>query len=410
MHTPYFFFRPILASNRAWSALEWKSSAAGSDSPEDCLRCFAEANLASLAEKMPLVLHLNPEWIEQGAISSDFFAQFNPAHLIFVVPPSVFQAPTTLELFKSLRKKAWHFALSIDRVATAQQASFESFDYLYFDATFAAQEHVQLAPILSDSRPFLKIAHAVRSEATFDLLATYRFDLYGSEFVTEGTPVAAKKPDLGRLKLLKLLTLVVQDADTREIEAVFREEPKLSYNLLKLVNSVAVGSKRSIDSYAQAIALLGRRQLQRWLQLLIYANPSPTPGEPRPLMQLAAARGRQMELLLSAVEPVATLAVGSIPREADDTAFMAGIFSLLDVLLGVPINEIFSDLPLHRSVRDALEGQRGVLGRLLSIISAAEAGDFTAASELLSQLGITPARHATAQIAAFYWASRISLD
>ena len=91
--------------------------------------------------------------------------------------------------------------------------------------------------------------------------------------------------DTTRLKLLKLLSLVVQDADTREIEEIFRQEPKLSYNLLRLVNSVAVGPKTPITGFNQAITVLGRRQLQRWLQLLIYANQFGQAGQPNPLLQ-----------------------------------------------------------------------------------------------------------------------------
>jgi EAL and modified HD-GYP domain-containing signal transduction protein len=152
--------------------------------------------------------------------------------------------------------------------------------------------------------------------------------------------------------------------------------------------------------------VLGRRQLQRWLQLLIYANNLAEGNAPNPLMQLAAARGRQMELLSAAIEPIP-----DVP-ELTDNAFMAGLFSLLSVLINLPMSEILKEIPLQDEVVDALNNPAddGVLGRLLSAIIAGESGNFTGAGRILSDLGISPAVHAKSQVTAYYWASRINVD
>ncbi|MCZ7654784.1 MAG: EAL domain-containing protein [Rhodocyclaceae bacterium] len=76
-----------------------------------------------------------------------------------------------------------------------------------------------------------------------------------------------------------------------------RPEPGLTLNLMRLTNSAASGVRQKITSVRHAITVLGRRQLQRWLQLLVYADASPNGPLASPLMQLAATRGRFMELL-----------------------------------------------------------------------------------------------------------------
>lgn len=164
--------------------------------------------------------------------------------------------------------------------------------------------------------------------------------------------------------LLKLLTLVAQDAETREIEALLKQDPHLSYQLLRLVNSVSFALTQKITTFGQALQLLGRRQLQRWLQLLLYANP--VAGRPSPLLPRAALRAALMEALLRHAGP--TDESGTMV----DRAFMAGMFSLLDTLLDMPLAEVLGQLNLADDLTAALLAREGRLGRLLDVVTAAE--------------------------------------
>ena len=208
-----------------------------------------------------------------------------------------------------------------------------------------------------------------------------------------------KKADTTRMKLLELLSLIAEDAETGALEAIFRQEAKLSYSLLRLVNSAAIAPRTPITCFAQAINLLGRRQLQRWLQLLVYADPN-NGQHPNPLLQKAAARGRLLELLAPAMPSLSA-------EESGDTAFMTGVFSLLDTLLSMSMSEILQQLPLPEMVHKALAEHSGPLGELLRAISAAEGGDLKFAAEQLEKLGIEGERLLDAQMAALSWAAKI---
>ena len=220
----------------------------------------------------------------------------------------------------------------------------------------------------------------------------------GEFLLTRANPGA--KADTTRSKLLELLTLVANDADTPSLEAVFRQEPKLSYSLLRLVNSAALAPRSPITSFAQAINLLGRRQLQRWLQLLVYADPN-NGTHPNPLLQKAAARGRQLELLALRLDPL------PVAEDLGDAAFMIGAFSLLDVLLNMSMSEILQQLPLSDLVRAALDEHGGPLGKMLKAIEAAEARELGRAAGELDGLGISGDDHLACQLEALNWAAKI---
>lgn len=402
MASPYFFFRPVLAADNSWAAIDWQSADRASTFGADYIRCFANAAVAPLAGFLPLILPVQPDDLN----NSDFLDTFEASQVVLILPASALENKRAMDRCRHLSAQGYRFGIDVDRTDLLKKIPVSDFDSVRFDAAFARQELTALNLTYLDDTGFRKIATDVGTHEMFGWLLEKGFDLYGSHFLTARNPLAGKEPDLTRLKLLKLLNIVRQDGDTREIEAIFREEPKLSYNLLRLVNSVAVGARTKISSFSQAIAILGRRQLQRWLQLLIYANNLADGNTPNPLMQIAAARGRQMELLSASISPEP-----DIP-DLSDNAFMTGLFSLLDILINLPMSDILKELPMHDFVVEALlsPGNGGLLGALLAAVTAGESGNFKAAEAAYEKLGIDAMTVAKAQAAAYYWASRINVE
>jgi EAL and modified HD-GYP domain-containing signal transduction protein len=199
--------------------------------------------------------------------------------------------------------------------------------------------------------------------------------------------------------LLKLLAQITRDADTRDIEATLKHDPQLSVQLLRLVNSVAFAPGTRINSFAHAITLLGRRQLQRWLQLLLYASQA-SGDQGNSLLAGAAFRATLMEGLCKAT--------GS-DRTAQDEAFMVGMFSLLEVLFSQPLAVIIEPLQLSRKVSSALLQRTGALGDLLALVEAAEQGP-GAVAPLLTRTGIKTEAWCKAQIEALRWTLQVSKE
>lgn len=213
-------------------------------------------------------------------------------------------------------------------------------------------------------------------------------------------PIRASSDPTTRSLLLRLLALVMQDADTDDLEALIRRDANLSYHLLKLVNSVAFAPSRRIDSFGQAIALIGRRQLQRWLQLLLYVRPKGSTSA-SPLLPRAALRAGLMEALARQTGQ---------SRDAQEQAFMAGMFSLLDLLLGMPLDQIIAPLGLPDEVANALTGGEGPLGRPLAAVAVGEQADLTALAAALKAADITADAWNRALVHAAGWAALVSQE
>ncbi len=182
-----------------------------------------------------------------------------------------------------------------------------------------------------------------------------------------------------RTHALRLVQLIAADAETHDIENVFRHDAQLSYQLLRLVNSAGMGRGRTITSFAQAILILGRQALRRWVNLLLF---SARDDDPRSAMLMAhvVLRARGMELLAQAA---------GLDRGQQDQAFMSGMFSLLGVLFGQPLAQALAPLNLQPELRDALLEGHGELGALLRAWCAAEQADDAAVVHALAELGLT---------------------
>jgi EAL and modified HD-GYP domain-containing signal transduction protein len=201
---------------------------------------------------------------------------------------------------------------------------------------------------------------------------------------------------------MRLLGMVLGDAETSDLEKVFKHEPGLSMNLMRLTNSVATGVRVKVTSMRHAITVLGRRQLQRWLQLLLYTNPAGG-NVASPLLQLAATRGRLMELLAGRVHPG--------KRDLEDQAFMVGIMSLMPTLMAVPMAEILGSISVATEVRAALEAGGGLLGEMFKLTAALENGDGEVCHTQLERLpGLTAGDVNAALTQALAWANNIARE
>ena len=247
-------------------------------------------------------------------------------------------------------------------------------DIIKVDIMKIDDEHLgRLVPQLKTFGKTL-LAEKVESAERFARCQALNFDLFQGYYFARPTIIVGKKLNPSQVALTRLLGLVLEDAETSALENAFKLEPGLTVNMLRLTNSVSCGLATKITSLRHAITILGRRQLQRWLQLLIYSGGAAQGVDP--LLQLAATRGRLMELLADRAH--------ARNREFSDQAFMVGIISLMPALLGTNMADLLEQLPVAQRVKQALSGYDGALGPLLQLVEATEQTDPQALEEALS--------------------------
>ncbi|MBU1690753.1 MAG: HDOD domain-containing protein [Gammaproteobacteria bacterium] len=249
--------------------------------------------------------------------------------------------------------------------------------------------------------PVRLLAEKVESHEQYLQCAEAGFDLFQGYYFARPNLAIGKCTLPNQAIMLKLLGLILTDAPDQEIEQVLKQDAGLSLKLLRLVNSVSMGLKTKISSFNQSIKIVGRRQMQRWLQLLLY-TPQQDEVSYSPLLRLAARRGKLMESLAQKCK--------ESDRDFHDRAFMTGILSLLDALLNRPLMEVIDLISPADEITDALLNKSGNLGGLLSLAEMTEQGQFDHAGDVLESLGLAAQDLMGAEVDALRWSNSITTE
>ncbi|HKK52519.1 MAG TPA: EAL domain-containing protein [Myxococcota bacterium] len=216
----------------------------------------------------------------------------------------------------------------------------------------------------------LLLAEKVESVEEFELCHRLGFDRFQGYFFARPVVLEGAEVDATKTTLMKLLQQIASESPTDEIVETFKQDARLGLNLLRLVNTAGRAVRVQLRTIEDAIRHLGLQQLSRWVGILLYAQGDGGELE-SPLLITAAHRGRLMEGI------VATRMGADRAADERERAFLVGMLSLADALLGRPITELVRELRLGIEASEALTHRAGSLGALLSLVESVERGDLS---------------------------------
>jgi EAL and modified HD-GYP domain-containing signal transduction protein len=238
-----------------------------------------------------------------------------------------------------------------------------------------------------------RLVRNVNTRADFEGCKAFCFDYYQGTFFAQPETLSMNRLDPGRVRVMEIFNLVINRADIAEIEDAFKRDVALCYSLLCYINSVGIGLQYKVSSIRDAVMLLGYDFLWRWLSLLIFAGVDLTAAQ-RVLLNTASTRGRLTELL----------GQGKLDSKDGNYLFIVGMFSMLDVLLGLPLKDVTGKLSLPEDVRQALLAREGKYAPFLELALAFEQNNLARAERLCASLDIDISSASQAHISAIEWA------
>ena len=241
------------------------------------------------------------------------------------------------------------------------------------------------------------VAANIRMLEEFHMSTMLPFHYFQGTFVSRMQKWTFPAMDVGRVKILNLLNLARHGEDDSELTKIFKKDPTLSFKILRYANTAGFGSSTKITNIDQALFFLGRENLYRWLMMLLFTSGSGNELD-LALMENALVRARLAELCAS----------DSLSKNECDELFIAGVFSLLDVLLRTSIEKVLDQVSLPPLVVEALLQRSGKYSPYLKLAIACEGADQERVIALSNVIGLDLTQIMANQMDALIWAGEAS--
>ena len=338
--------------------------------------------------------------ISAASLNTAFLDRIDGNGVVLAFTPPDGPLDTLVERCKALHEYGYRFALTQLQYREELDELLPMVDIIRIDPTlYDSMQLGELSVQIKNQGDFTLLVDHVESEELYTVCHKLGFDLFQGYFFAKPLAVPAKQVDSQRLHVMQLLNQTMNRAEIAQLEQGFKRDPVLSYKLLRYINSPATGLLQPVRSIAHALVVLGYDQLYRWLTLLLFAS-GQVNHRTLALMNNALVRARLTELL------------GRKKLKAQDTEglFITGIFSLLDVLLNMPMKTALESIKLSPLVTAALLLREGEYAPYLDIAIACEESEHQVIMTYAATSGISAEEINVAHVEALIWAGEIDLS
>ncbi len=316
---------------------------------------------------------------------------FERRQVVLEILESVAATPDVVARCQSLRARGYDLALDDFEPGSSAEA-------LVPHATFVKLDVLALSPqLLTETAQRMLgqgvsvIAEKVETAADFERAKAAGCSLFQGYYFCRPTTYSATALSANQVSQMRLVAALYKPSVTLSaIEELLKQDTTLAYRVLRTVNSAGFGLRREVRSIREALLLLGLEQIRKWTSIWVLAGMNRGPAE---LVTMTVLRARSCELL--------GLGIG---RPANDGGyFLLGLCSLLDVLLGRPMADVVSELPLDDEIRASLVGENNLPRRVLDAVVHYEQGHWLQAAALTATLDLSDDSLSIAYTDALAW-------
>ena len=289
-----------------------------------------------------------------------------PENVVVEILENVQPTPKIVEAVRELKAEGYKIALDDFVLLPGYEPLIEMADIIKVDfrITTDPEERQKLREILPSHVRLL--AEKIETEEEFHQAMAFGYVLFQGYFFCKPAILHQKKLTsnaLSRMRLLKEINR--QNVDFASMTNIISSDTNLVHKLLTYINSAGIGLINHVSNLKQATVLLGASGVKRWVTLISLQTFSE--DKPPELFTLSLLRAKFCELIAGELKR---------PGLTQDAGFLIGMFSLLDVLLMLPMEEVLKEVALADDLNAALLGEDNDLRRILDLVIAYEKGDW----------------------------------
>ncbi len=323
--------------------------------------------------------------------------QLLPKEIVVVeILENVDPTPDVIEACHNLKKAGYLLALDDFIFEPRFKPLLEIADIVKIDFTLTKGDARRNVIKMLDNGHIKFLAEKVETREEYDQAVAMGYEYFQGYFFSKPMLLSGKDMPGNRIHPLKVLReLNKSEIEYDVVEKLVLQDIAMTYQLLKFINSASFGFRKEIASVRQALVLLGRKELMKWVSLI--ALRSVSKGKTDELIVICMIRARFGELIAQKI--------GFKGRTEE--VFMMGLFSLIDVFVDMEMERILPELPLSQEVKEALLGNDNIFRRILNLIGAYEQGDWERFFEYTKEFKLDDAEMPEIYCQAVEWADEV---
>jgi EAL and modified HD-GYP domain-containing signal transduction protein len=210
-------------------------------------------------------------------------------------------------------------------------------------------------------RGLILLAEKVETYAEFEMARRMGFDLFQGYFFAKPQVLSTEILQSNQNLLIKMISRINDSrVDLEEVAKLISLDPKLSFKVLRFINSAFFGFTKKINSIQQAVMYIGLKRLRTWASLFIMSD---MPVKSSEIMKTGLVRAELCYLMSK-----------ELGRGEPESAYTVGLLSILDALMDQPIDQLVKEMPLAAEMAEALVDHTGPYSIGLNCIRALEQG------------------------------------
>ncbi len=334
--------------------------------------------------------------LDVQTLLADASGLFDPEQVVLEILESVSVTPAVEAMCRSLHDRGYALALDDFVPGSAAEALVPLARFVKLDVLALAPDELQTTTKRLLAAGVTVVAEKVETAEVFERARTAGCSLFQGYYFCRPATFSGRALPAGHVTQMRLVAALNRPSvSLGAIEDLLKHDASLSYRVLRSVNSAGFGLRREVHSIREALLLLGLDQVRKWSAIWALAGLNRGPTE---LVTMTVIRARCCELIGQALD-----------RSDQGAAyFLLGLCSLLDVLLGHPMEAVLGELPLDPEIHAALSGETNPARRALDAVIHFEQGRWDDAAAVATSLGLDADTLPDAYADALGWARKLT--
>lgn len=145
---------------------------------------------------------------------------------------------------------------------------------------------------------------------------------------------------------------------------MIKNDVAISFKLLTFINSAYFKRRTAVDTIKDAITFLGLQELKKFIYVVVVSHMNP--DKPTELIRFSMIRARMCEQCAHILKT----------RFTPEEMFTVGLFSTMDAILDMPMEDILEKIALSEKIKNALLGKDRLFNQLNDLITSFEQGQW----------------------------------